>query len=71
MCAALADARAQVVALLKETQVVGRQAASKELQYLHDINTVFVRQLCASAESSGCSPRHKSSFAEPPPSSCM
>lgn len=38
--------------------MVGRQAASKELQYLHDINTVFVRQLCASAESSGlCPPR--------------
>ncbi len=46
----------QVVALLKESQVVGRQAASKELQYLHDINTVFVRQLCASAETSGCNP---------------
>jgi hypothetical protein len=47
---------AQVVALLKEVQVVGRQAASKELQHLHDINTVFVRQLCGSAETSGYIP---------------
>jgi hypothetical protein len=41
------------VALLKELQVVGRQAASTELQHLHDLNTVFVRQLCASAETCG------------------
>ena len=57
--------------MLKEVQVVGRQAASKELQYLHDINTVFVRQLCGSAETSGCTPSSPSTLNPRPTRNCF